>query len=150
VSETVDKATKDYLAEKRMQGRPAYEEGETTFFDKSLQALTTPFRWGAEGLTSLFLRAQDSTLNDQEAYRLAQGNRTGKEWYEAGDRPVTLGQSLYGMSTGSDIDWTNSKQVQDYFSKDSQKFISGGVDAVASLVLDPLNYVGVGLGTYLL
>ena len=146
MSNKVNNAAEQYLREKRTQGRGAYEQGDTSFFEKGIEALTTPFRWGAEGLTSLFLRAQDSTLSNDEAYKLATGNRTGKEWYEAGNAPVTLGQSIYGASTGVPIDWSNTKEVQKFFSSGGQQFLSGGIDAITGLVLDPLNYVGVGLG----
>ncbi len=136
----------EYLQEKRTKGREAYKPGTMNTFEKVTYGLMSPFRWGAEGLTSLLLRMQDSSLDMGEAYGLAQGDRTGREWYEPGDKPATLGQSFYGLTTPSDIDWRNTDQVQKFFSKDSQKFISGGIDAVTSVFLDPLNYTGVGPG----
>lgn len=119
--------------------------GLETFFGQ----LLTPFRIGQETLTATLIDWQSSNLDWNEAHKIAVGNRAGKEWWEDGsDKVSTLGQAVYDFFSPNKVDYTKlTKEQQDKrFASGPAKYVSGGIDFVGNFLLDPLNYVGVGLG----
>ena len=112
----------------------------------AIGALLTPFRWGQEGLTTLMIKFQNSNLSTAQAYDIATGDRAGKEWWQDGSKKVTtFGQALYNLGdTSTNVDYLKLKQQQAKFDKGSAKYISGGVDFLSSIFLDPANYLTFG------
>lgn len=139
-------AVDQYFTEKETVGRAQYAAPVETTAEKVFQGLATPLRMGSEALTSLMLRFQDSTLSMPEAWDLANGDRTNKQWYQWGDKPVTFGQAYYGMYTPDNINWRSTEEVEKHFSTGAAHWVSGGIDFAGNLLLDPLNYVGLGIG----
>lgn len=89
------------------------------------------------------LAGQD--LGFSEALALTRGDRTNKMWYESGNDPITLGQSIYGTAQdslgGDKIDWADKDAVDKYFSSGAAMAVSGTIDAAATIGFDPLTYV---------
>lgn len=115
-----------------------------------LKVLQTVPRAASEYIAAGVLAApspftKDNGLSYFDALDLTQGNRNGKIWYESGEDPITLGQSLYGTGQtafgGKKLDWTDTAAVKKYFSEGAAKYTSGTIDAAASIGLDPLTYI---------
>lgn len=106
--------------------------------------LTTPYRVGvAEPGTAFTLWMQEGRTKPlADYYGMARGDTRKKSWYEGGKGAISLGQSIYGAGSrvfsGNEIDWTDKKAVDKYFSEGAAHWASGTIDAGASLVLDPL------------
>lgn len=87
--------------------------------------------------------ASGSNLID--AYSLVRGDRSKVQWYEPGREGISFAQSVYGglsalvpgEQAADQIDWTNNKEVRDYFDNGPAKYLTGGLDAIATLGLDP-------------
>ena len=96
-------------------------------------------------------QAVASGTNLGEAYSLVRGDRSKAAWYEPGKEGISFAQSVYGglaaITPGEQeidkIDWTDNKEVRDFFDDGPAKWITGGIDAVATIGLDPLIIAGV-------
>ena len=118
---------------------------------KGLEKLTIPYReLVSRPLSTAFLASNadyrddiDSGFFDVDTWKTAYNT----------SRQVSPGQSIVGFVGGSlvagdqgtdKIDWANSTEVKDYFSRGPQKYISFASDFATSLFLDPLAVAGRG------
>ena len=153
---------KDFVGEK-VGGFFQSEQGQNTLEAVEpavslLEKIAVPYRdYVAPGLTSVLLqlnsnyRDQNSELSFVE--QLTQGFESAKQTIpgeEEWRRSVSPGRALVGLigdwnlagEQGTDkIDWSNSKQVNDYFTSGSAQFWSGFADFGFNF-LDPATYVG--------
>ena len=140
-------SVQQYLQEKESRTNKA---GLKTEVDSGVMttigAALTPFRVGTEAITAAILRLQDSRLSLSQAYDLARGNREGKEWWEEGEgRVATIGQAVTDLVDPSNVDFSKLKGYQNKkFSSGPRKYASGSLDAVASVFLDPVNFLTFG------
>jgi hypothetical protein len=141
VEDFLNKQNEATLAPKETQAYTPYVQSSGLM--TTIGAVLAPFRMGTEFITSKLIQLQNNYLSSEEATRLAQGNREGKSWTEFGEnRAATVGQAVAGF--GQNVDYRDAQKVQQKFSTGSNKFLSGGVDVVASIFLDPLNYLSAG------
>jgi hypothetical protein len=121
-----------------------------------MEALTAPARVVAEQIGGAALAATTGK-SFWEARDLVRGERKeGLPFFYSGTGGVSLGQSLWGLRDRvlpgqqgtEELDWTNRKKVQKYFSEGPQKYITGTTDAVASVALDPTVWFGVGAAKF--
>jgi hypothetical protein len=105
----------------------------------------TPSRLVREAAAAPFLAATTG-MSIADAYGVTRGNREGKEWWQGGDEAVSFGQSVFGalgralpgVQDVDKIDFTDNKQVAEFFSKGPQKFVTGYLDATSTIAFDPL------------
>jgi hypothetical protein len=155
---------KDFVSEKvggffeGETGQNVIEKAEPTL--SVLSKIAIPYRdYVAPGLTSVLLqlnsnyRDQNSNLSFveqmQNGFELAKQTVAGEEEWR---RSVSPGRALVGLigdwnfagEQGTDkIDWSNSKEVNDYFTSGSAQFWSGTADLGFNF-LDPVFLVGGG------
>lgn len=118
---------------------------------KALQPLTVPYReLVSRPLSTAFLASNADYRGDIDGGLFDVS--TWKKAYNT-SRTVSPGQSIVGFVGGSlvagdqgtdKIDWSNSQEVNTYFSRGPQKYISFASDFATSLFLDPLVVVGRG------
>jgi hypothetical protein len=118
---------------------------------RALEPLTVPYReLVSRPLSTAFLASNADYRGDING-GLFDVN-TWKKAYNT-SRTVSPGQSIVGFVGGSlvagdqgtdKIDWSNSQEVNTYFSRGPQKYISFASDFATSLFLDPLVVVGRG------
>ncbi len=118
---------------------------------KNLEYLTVPYREiVSRPLSTAFLASNADYRDDIDGGFF--DTDTWKTAYNT-SRQVSPGQSIVGFVGGSlvagdqgtdKIDWANSTEVKDYFSRGPQKYISFASDFATSLFLDPLALVGRG------
>jgi hypothetical protein len=124
-------------------GRVSRKRGEAV---QSFQAnvFFTPGREFRNVVQTPF-QAIASGSNLFDAYSLVRGDRSKVQWYEPGREGISFAQSVYGglsalvpgEQAADQIDWTNNKEVRDYFDNGPAKYLTGGLDAIATLGLDP-------------
>jgi len=118
---------------------------------KGLEKLTIPYReLVSRPLSTAFLASNADYRDDIDGGFF--DVQTWKTAYNT-SRRVSPGQSIVGFVGGSlvagdqgtdKIDWSNSEEVNTYFSRGPQKYISFASDFATSLFLDPLVVVGRG------
>jgi len=116
---------------------------------KALEPLTVPYReLVSRPLSTAFLASNADYRNDINGGLF--DVQTWKTAYNT-SRTVSPGQSIVGFVGGSlvagdqgtdKIDWSNSQEVNTYFSRGPQKYISFASDFATSLFLDPLAAAG--------
>ena len=118
---------------------------------KNLEYLTVPYREIVSRPLSTAFLASNADYRDDIDGNFFDVN-TWKTAYNT-SRQVSPGQSIVGFVGGSlvagdqgtdKINWADSTEVKDYFSRGPQKYISFASDFATSLFLDPLAVAGRG------